>query len=87
MSIKRIKNSQKIQRKNITTIFVDNEELQFSVKSFDNKEEYFITCKNNLWRCDCYDYMNNGLNRDEGSFLCKHIIAIISMIIKSDNKY
>lgn len=86
MSIKRIKNSQKIQRKDITTIFADKEELHFSVKSSNNKDEYFITCKNDLWRCDCYDYINKGLNRDEGSFLCKHILAIIFMISESDNK-
>lgn len=86
MSIKRITNSQKIQRKDITTIFADKEELQFIVKSSNNKDEYFVTCKNSLWRCDCYDYTNKGLNRDEGSFLCKHIIAIIRMIIEEDNK-
>jgi hypothetical protein len=86
MSIRRIKNSQKIERKDITTIFVDNEELQFSVKSSDNNDEYFVTCKCNLWRCDCYDYINKGLNHAEGSFLCKHIIAIISMIFESNDK-
>lgn len=61
---------------------VDQVEIIYSDKKCDNMihakvKEHNVYYNNNLWRCDCLDYTNRGLNKDEGSFLCKHIYAVI----------
>lgn len=73
----RIKRANSIPRQNINPVFMDSEDLHFYVMSANNQNEYYVTCKGNLWRCDCTDHQTHGLHKEEGNFFCKHVIAVI----------
>lgn len=74
--LKRIRNATKMT-KNVKIIHQDSEELQVIVTSSNSNDEYLVSCVDELWRCDCHDYMINGLHKDCGSYLCKHIISVL----------
>lgn len=50
-------------------------ELQFQVG------DYLVSCVDNLFRCNCHDFTVRGLNKADGSFLCKHCLAVIGFIM------
>lgn len=54
-------------------------ELQFKVGN------YLVSCVNNLFRCTCDDFMGRGLNKADGSHLCKHCLAVIGFIMNNSN--
>ncbi|MBF4469157.1 MAG: hypothetical protein ISP01_07100 [Methanobrevibacter arboriphilus] len=54
-------------------------ELQFQVG------EYLVSCVDNLFRCNCQDFNNRGVNQDLGSFTCKHCLAVIGFIMNNPN--
>lgn len=74
--LKRIANA-KAMTKNVKIIYQDCEELQAIVTSSNITDEYLVSCVDELWRCDCHDYMINGLHKEEASYLCKHIMAVL----------
>jgi formylmethanofuran dehydrogenase subunit E len=65
------------QKGNVTLIFVDNEEIQFEVKS--KKTVYIISILESVVRCNqCEDYefrFQRESNAKNGSFLCSHCFA------------
>lgn len=79
--IRMIKTIQKAKNiTNITKILADDEDCRFKVKSASNNEYYNVSCLNTLWRCDCKDFEVHALHKDDGSYLCKHIYAVISTL-------
>lgn len=54
-------------------------ELQFKVG------KYLVSSVNNLWRCTCDDFTGRGLNKAEGSHLCKHCLAVLGFIMNNSN--
>lgn len=69
----------------VETVFIDHGlyngdvELQFKVGN------YLVSCVDNLFRCNCDDFSNRGVNKDTGSFLCKHCLAVIGFIMNNPN--
>ncbi|KZX16616.1 SWIM zinc finger protein [Methanobrevibacter cuticularis] len=83
--IKRIKKALEFKKDNINSLLISCEELHFYVKLPGSKKESFVTCVGNLWRCDCEDFTGRGLHK-EGSFLCKHILAVLFYLAKEFEK-
>jgi predicted nucleic acid-binding Zn finger protein len=78
--IKRIRKATKITGDTIHKVYSDSEYLFYEVKGSEN---YLVSCNHdNLFRCTCDDFMGRGINKEEGSFLCKHIIAVLFHIAK-----
>ena len=69
---------------NVKIIVLDGEELQAIVISSNSDEEYLVSCVDGLFHCDCVDFYVNGLNKDCGSFICKHIISTLFYLKKED---
>ena len=83
--IARIEKATLIPSENIHESYLDSEYIFYEVKGSDGLGNYLVACNHdNLWRCTCDDFTGRGLNKDEGSFLCKHIIAVILHIAKKE---
>lgn len=77
----RLKKASQITESNITPIYIDSELIQIEVKSGNNC--YQVSCNGDLWRCDCFDFSNRGVNREEGSFMCKHCLAVVNYLMNT----
>lgn len=77
----RLKRASQITEANITPIYIDDELIQVKVKS--GNKTYLVSCLDDLFRCNCDDFVNRGVNREEGSFLCKHCLAVINYIMNT----
>jgi hypothetical protein len=75
----RLKRASQISETNITPIFIDDELIQVEIRSGTNT--YLVSCNGDLWRCNCDDFVNRGVNREEGSFCCKHCLAVINFLM------
>lgn len=67
---------------NFNDLYIDSvnesdKAVYVTVKSSNSDEEYYVSLIYDLWRCSCSDFYHNGLHKEDGSFLCKHIIATI----------
>lgn len=63
---------------NITPLILQDDMIQLEFQSVNSDEKYLVSMNEyNLWRCDCPDYTYRGLEHEEGSYMCKHIIAAI----------
>jgi len=80
--LKRIKRASLISDANITPIYIDDELVQIEVKSGANT--YLVSCLDDLFRCTCDDFINRGVNREEGSFLCKHCLSVINFLMNTE---
>lgn len=78
----RLKKASEISEANITPVFIDDELIQIEVQSGANT--YLVSSYNDLFRCNCDDFVNRGVNREEGSFLCKHCLAVINYLMNND---
>lgn len=79
----RLKRASLISDANITPVFIDDELIQIEVKSGNNT--YCVSVLDDLFRCNCDDFVNRGVNREDGSFLCKHCLAVINFLINMDS--
>lgn len=79
--VSRLKRASQITEANITPIYVDDKLIQIEVKSGTNT--YLVSCLDDLFRCNCDDFVNRGVNREEGSFLCKHCLAVIDYLMNN----
>lgn len=55
-----------------------NQELQFQVG------DYIVSCVDNLFLCNCPDFLNRGVNKGIASFICKHMLAVINYLMIND---
>ena len=69
---------------NIEVIIQDDEELHVNVTSSNSDEKYLVSCVDGIYHCDCTDFYVNGLNKDCGSFICKHIITTLFYLEKGE---
>lgn len=71
---------------NITPLILEDDLVQLEFQSLNNPDEKYLVSMNEyeLWRCDCPDYTYRGLNHDEGSYLCKHIMAVLNYLQNHD---
>ncbi|MGL6298834.1 MAG: SWIM zinc finger family protein [Methanobacteriaceae archaeon] len=65
----------------VRTDLVTDEDSDFKVKSANSDKWYAVSCRNMLWRCDCKDFEVHGLHKNDGSYLCKHIYAVIESLL------
>ncbi len=79
--ISKLKKASQISEATINPLYIDDELIQIEVISGDNK--YLVSCLDDLFRCNCPDFSNRGINKEEGSFLCKHCLAVINYLIAS----
>ncbi|WP_297898237.1 SWIM zinc finger family protein [Methanobrevibacter sp.] len=76
--ITRIEKATLISSEDIHESYLDSEYIFYEVKGSDGLGHYLVACNHDkLWRCTCDDFSGRGINKEEGSFLCKHIISVI----------
>ncbi len=57
----------------------DDDLMIFNVES-SKKGNYQVSMNENVWLCDCDDYQYRG-DKEVGSFICKHIWAVLFKIM------
>lgn len=77
--LKKLSKAELVSDANITPLILQDDMIQFEFQSLNNPDEKYLVTMNeyNLWRCDCPDFTYRGLEHEEGSYMCKHIIAAI----------
>lgn len=80
-TLKRQREGLKITGDDILITFISlTPDLLVHAEVTNNDKVHNVYYHNDLWRCTCEDYQYRGVNRDEGSFLCKHIYAVINSL-------
>ncbi len=82
--MKQLMRAGNISDANILPIYVDEEILQIFVNG-SNGEKYQVSCNEyGVWHCECQNFNIHGLHEDTGSYLCKHIIAVLNYLQTHD---
>ena len=83
--MKQFKKAEHICSANITPLCNLDGLFQAEVNSPNGK--YEVSCIDGLWRCDCPDYTYRGVGHEEGSYTCKHILAVIMHMHDNPDKW
>ncbi len=83
--VNRMNEGLKLFKKGNVEVELFEEDLMiFTVKGSRN-EKYQVSMNENMWLCDCDDYQFRS-EREPGSFICKHIWAVLFEVMEMKNE-
>lgn len=83
--MKQFKRAEQISSANITPLINDDDYFQAEVTS--QNDTYLVSAIDGLWACTCHDFIYRGVGHEEGSYLCKHIIAVLLDMHDNPERY